>query len=79
MGKQMQPPSPASAGPCEHDFEFTATVYWIDRTQRLPGSDACVRKYADRYHCRRCLWTTLINTRELGNSYGKPAEGTLPR
>lgn len=66
-----------SPEPCTHDFAFQATVYWGG--SRLAGSDALERKYADRYYCRKCLWTTLQNERVVGNTYHKVVAGTLPK
>lgn len=63
--------------PCTHDFLYQGTVYWSGT--RLAGSDATQRIYGDRYYCRKCLWTTVLNERPVGNTYGKPLEGTMPK
>lgn len=62
---------------CEHDWRHQGLVYRLSE-YNLPGSGARGVIYYDRYYCAKCLETKDRNSRDHGNSYQKPIEGSVP-
>lgn len=60
-----------------HLWAYQGLVY--SQGNRVPGSGAHYRKYADRYYCQRCLDIRDANEREQSNDYYPPIPGAVPK
>lgn len=63
---------------CDHKFVFKGLVYSVS-SHPMPGSGAHERVYEDAYFCEKCLLSIHNNVRYIGNSYGHPLAGSIPK